>query len=112
MAISAIVVQVGSASAFQLHPRNKRSPARRLPSGPRPTAHAQVVVKVRDQGLRPKVPAGCSGHVAAVMEQCWAETPSDRPTFLELQDRSVRASVRPCVCVCACVRACVLVCAM
>ena len=35
-------------------------------------------------GLRPSIPAACPAPIAALMRQCWAAEPRDRPSVPEL----------------------------
>ncbi len=35
-------------------------------------------------GLRPAIPAACPPAIAALMQQCWAAEPRDRPSVPEL----------------------------
>jgi serine/threonine protein kinase len=40
---------------------------------------AQIIARVVKSGLRPKAPENCP--VNSLMEKCWAQDPSKRPTF-------------------------------
>ena len=50
------------------------------PSLPCHPAPAQLIVQVSQHGLRPGVPEGCSPALAALMQRCWHEDPSQRPS--------------------------------
>lgn len=41
----------------------------------------QIAYAAAEQGLRPEVPNFCPTDYADLMRQCWADNPSDRPTF-------------------------------
>lgn len=43
---------------------------------------AEKVIK----GYRPAIPKGVNPDYKALMEQCWAATELDRPTFVEIVD--------------------------
>uniref|UniRef100_A0A6B2L9F5 Protein kinase domain-containing protein n=1 Tax=Arcella intermedia TaxID=1963864 RepID=A0A6B2L9F5_9EUKA len=44
----------------------------------------QIIYQVAEQGRRPTIPVDCPKSVAAVMQQCWAQEPADRPSVEEL----------------------------
>ncbi|OQV13912.1 Atrial natriuretic peptide receptor 1 [Hypsibius exemplaris] len=53
-------------------------------------SHREIVLEVKEGGIppmRPNVPrAACAADLYQLMEQCWAEFPSDRPSFLKIKD--------------------------
>lgn len=38
----------------------------------------QLILQVSQQGLRPKVPEGCSPALAELMQRCWHKDPAQR----------------------------------
>jgi serine/threonine protein kinase len=51
------------------------------------TAPLQVVYDVVGLGLRPEIPSDTPEAVTALLEECWAAEPNDRPTFEEIVSR-------------------------
>ncbi|CAL1289571.1 unnamed protein product [Larinioides sclopetarius] len=47
---------------------------------------AQILQKIDQEGERLRRPEACPTDIYQLMLQCWAHKPSDRPTFLALQD--------------------------
>ncbi|KAG8200240.1 hypothetical protein JTE90_025016 [Oedothorax gibbosus] len=47
---------------------------------------AQILQKIDQEGERLRRPEACPTDIYQLMMQCWAHKPSDRPTFLALQD--------------------------
>ncbi|KAK9825662.1 hypothetical protein WJX81_007564 [Elliptochloris bilobata] len=47
----------------------------------------QAAVGVVQKGLRPVIPASCPAPLAAVMRECWARNPNERPSFEHLKGR-------------------------
>jgi serine/threonine protein kinase len=47
----------------------------------------QIIFTVGTQGLRPTLPPTCNSGLASVIRDCWAEDPSQRPSFIALADR-------------------------
>jgi len=43
--------------------------------------HPQAAVGVVQKGLRPAVPVGTPGPLAAIMAACWVREPQARPSF-------------------------------
>ncbi len=48
----------------------------------------QAAVGVVQKGLRPVIPPSCPGPLAAVMRECWARNPNERPSFEQLKVRA------------------------
>ncbi len=44
----------------------------------------QAVIKII-HGVKLKSPSNCPENISKIMSACWKETPSDRPTFLDLR---------------------------
>ena len=55
---------------------------------------ADIADAVRDQGLRPQVPAALPEELRPLMERCWATQPADRPAFREIARRLKAVAVR------------------
>ncbi|KAL4442738.1 hypothetical protein ABPG77_006732 [Micractinium sp. CCAP 211/92] len=55
---------------------------------------AQMSFEVVVRQCRPPVPPGCPPGYASLMEQCWAQTPEDRPAFQTVL-QSLQALLRP-----------------
>lgn len=58
----------------------------------RQTPHAklaakEVGLKVLQEGLRPAIPHNCPAPYSQLMQQCWDEDPTVRPTFEEILTR-------------------------
>eukprot|EP00026_Physarum_polycephalum_P005262 Phypoly_transcript_05293.p1 GENE.Phypoly_transcript_05293~~Phypoly_transcript_05293.p1 ORF type:complete len:518 (+),score=79.43 Phypoly_transcript_05293:123-1676(+) len=47
----------------------------------------QIIFTVGTQGMRPTIPPTCNPGLASVIQECWAEDPSNRPSFVALADR-------------------------
>lgn len=47
----------------------------------------QIIFTVGTQGLRPTLPPTCHPGIARVIQDCWAEDPTGRPSFVDLADR-------------------------
>lgn len=47
----------------------------------------QIIFTVGTQGTRPTLPASCHPGIAKIIQECWAEDPSSRPSFVDLADR-------------------------
>lgn len=47
----------------------------------------QIIFTVGTQGMRPTIPPACNPGLASVIQDCWAEDPSNRPSFVDLADR-------------------------
>lgn len=43
-----------------------------------------AAVRIRDQGLTPKIPDDCPPVLRNIMEQCWKVNPDERPTFKDI----------------------------
>lgn len=52
------------------------------------------------KGLRPVIPASCPAPLAAIMRECWARNPNERPSFEQLKARAAWAEFG-CVLTCA-----------
>ena len=44
------------------------------------------------KGLRPVIPASCPAPLAAIMRECWARNPNERPSFEQLKARTALAT--------------------
>jgi len=47
----------------------------------------QIIFTVGTQGTRPKIPPKCPLVIAQLIQDCWAEDPASRPSFVELAER-------------------------
>jgi hypothetical protein len=47
----------------------------------------QIVFAVGTQGIRPIIPSSCPVEVGSLIEECWAESPDERPDFSEIMKR-------------------------
>jgi len=70
---------------YHFYVTNARSPQAR---------EADIADAVRDQGLRPQVPAALPEELRPLMERCWATQPADRPAFREIARRLKAVAVR------------------
>ena len=46
------------------------------------------------KGLRPVIPASCPAPLAAIMRECWARNPNERPSFEQLKVRTCSGGMR------------------
>jgi len=55
----------------------------------------QIVFAVGTQGIRPIIPSSCPVEVGSLIEECWAESPDERPDFSEIMKRleSIEGSI-------------------
>ena len=51
---------------------------------PYPATSNEELLRLLEQGYRHPAPAGCPQAVHTIMLECWARSPSDRPSFAEL----------------------------
>ena len=70
---------------YHFYVTNARSPQAR---------EADIADAVRDQGLRPQVPAALPEELRPLMERCWATDPGKRPAFREIAKRLKAVAVR------------------
>ncbi|KAL1115765.1 hypothetical protein AAG570_006055 [Ranatra chinensis] len=61
-----------------------------LGSSPYPGVPAHSLFQLLRNGYRMQRPNNCSQHLYDLMKRCWAEEPSERPSFMELTDKFER----------------------
>lgn len=44
------------------------------------------LIKAVDDGERPEIPEDCDPTYRSIMEKCWVDNPTDRPTFTQLKE--------------------------
>lgn len=47
----------------------------------------QIAYAAAEQGMRPKIPDDCPPEYSELMQQCWASSPGERPTFQQILKR-------------------------
>ncbi|KAJ4457932.1 hypothetical protein PAPYR_6457 [Paratrimastix pyriformis] len=58
-----------------------------VPYGDEASRSPRLVFDIIDRGARPSIPPGTPPALRALMCQCWAENPAQRPTFPQIVDR-------------------------